>query len=140
MSKKSKSTKQVRAIDSVIKFQLDDGIESLTISGKEVLADVAIDRQANVTLFLNADPDKINDIQSLVPFVTVQTVKSGTETDQTKTVTLSQDLTQFALEIADNSKELARLIKSQSSIKLDLGGLVQKPLIVTGKQIGRAHV
>ena len=133
MSKKSKSTKQVRAIDSVIKFQIDDGIESLTISGKEVLADVAIDRQANVTLFLNADPDKINDIQSLVPFVTVQTVKGGTETDQTKTVTLSQDLTQFALEIADNSKELATLIKSQSSIVLDLNGLVQKLLEIAGK-------
>ena len=133
MSKKSKSTKEVRAIDSIIKFQIDDGIESLSISGKEVLADVAIDRQANVTLFLNADPDKINEIQSLVPFVTVQTVTGGTETDKTKTVTLSQDLTQFALEIADNSKELASIIKSKSSIKLDLGGLVQKLLEIAGK-------
>ena len=133
MTKKSKSTKQIRAIDRIIKFQIDDGIESLTISGKEVLADVAIDRQANVTLFLNADPDKINEIQSLVPFVTVQTVKGGTETDKTKTVTLSQDLTQFALEIADNSKELATLIKSQSSIVLDLNGLVQKLLEIAGK-------
>ena len=133
MGKKSKSTKQVRAIDRIIKFQIDDGIESLTISGKEVLADVAIDRKANVTLFLNADPDKINEIQSLVPFVTVQTVTGGTETDKTKTVTLSQDLTQFALEIADNSKELATLIKSQSSITLDLAGLVQQLLEIAGK-------
>ena len=133
MSKKSKSTKQIRAIDRIIKFQIDDGIESLTISGKEVLADVAIDRKANVTLFLNADPDKINEIQSLVPFVTVQTVQGGTETDKTKTVTLSQDLTQFALEIADNSKELATLIKSQSYIVLDLNGLVQKLLEIAGK-------
>ena len=133
MTKKSKSTKQIRAIDRIIKFQIDDGIESLTISGKEVLADVAIDRQANVTLFLNADPDKINEIQSLVPFVNVQTATGGTETDQTKTVTLSQDLTQFALEIADNSKELASLIKTQSSITLDLGGLVQRLLEIAGK-------
>lgn len=133
MTKKSKSTKQIRAIDRIIKFQIDDGIESLTISGKEVLADVAIDRQSNVTLFLNADPDKINEIQSLVPFVTVQTVAGGTETDKTKTVTLSQDLTQFALEIADNSKELASLIKTQSSIVLDLNGLVQKLLEIAGK-------
>lgn len=133
MTKKSKSTKQIRAIDRIIKFQIDDGIESLTISGKEVLADVAIDRQANVTLFLNADPDKINEIQSLVPFVTVQTVQGGTETDKTKTVTLSQDLTQFALEIADNSKELASLIKTQSSITLDLGGLVQQLLEIASK-------
>lgn len=128
MTKKLKSTKQIRAIDRIIKFQIDDGVESLTISGKEVLADVAIDRQANVTLFLNADPDKINDIQSLVPFVTVKTATGGTETDKTKTVTLSQDLTQFALEIADNSKELASLIKTQSSIVLDLAGLVQQLL------------
>lgn len=135
MTKKTKSTKQIRAIDRIIKFQIDDGIESLTISGKEVLADVAIDRQANVTLFLNADPDKINEIQSLVPFVTVQTVAGGTETDKTKTVTLSQDLTQFALEIADNSKELASLIKSQSSIVLDLNGLVQKLLEIAGKLV-----
>lgn len=133
MTKKSKSTKQIRAIDRIIKFQIDDGIESLTISGKEVLADVAIDRQANVTLFLNADPDKINEIQSRVPFVTVQTVTGGTETDKTKTVTLSQDLTQFALEIAENSKELASIIKSKSSITLDLGGLVQKLLDIAGK-------
>lgn len=133
MTKKSKSTKQIRAIDRIIKFQIDDGIESLTISGKEVLADVAIDRQANVTLFLNADPDKINEIQSLIPFVTVKTATGGTETDKTKTVTLSQDLTQFALEIADNSKELASLIKSKSSIKLDLGGLVKKLLDIAGK-------
>ena len=133
MSKKSKSTKQVRAIDRIIKFQIDDGIESLTISGKEVLADVAIDRKANVTLFLNADPDKINEIQSLVPFVTVQTVTGGTETDKTKTVTLSQDLTQFALEIADNSKEMVSIIKSESSIILDLDGLVQKLLEIAGK-------
>ena len=133
MVKKSKSTKQIRAIDRIIKFQIDDGIESLTISGKEVLADVAIDRKGNVTLFLNADPDKINEIQSLIPFVTVKTVTGGKETDKTKTVTLSQDLTQFALEIADNSKELVNLIKTQSSITLDLAGLVQQLLEIAGK-------
>ena len=133
MVKKSKSTKQVRAIDRIIKFQIDDGIESLTISGKEVLADVSIDRKANVTLFLNADPDKINEIQSLVPFINIEMVKGGPETDKTKTVTLSQDLTEFALEIADNSDELATLIKSQSSIELDLSGLVQKLLEIADK-------
>ncbi len=133
MSKKSKSTKQIRAIDRIIKFQIDDGIESLTISGKEVLADVSIDRKANVTLFLNADPDKINEIQSLVPFITLDTVAGGPETDKTKTVTLSQDLTQFALEIADNSKELASIIKSKSSIVIDFDGLLQKLLEIADK-------
>ena len=133
MVKKSKSTKQVRAIDRIIKFQIDDGLESLTISGKEVLADVSIDRKANVTLFLNADPDKINEIQSLVPFINLDTVAGGSETDKTKVVTLSQDLTQFAIEIADNSDELATLIKTKSSIELDLSGLVQKLFEIAGK-------
>ena len=31
---KKKTTKEIRAIDRIIKFQLDDGIESLTIAGK----------------------------------------------------------------------------------------------------------
>ena len=34
---KKKTTKEIRAIDRIIKFQIDDGIESLTIEGKEAL-------------------------------------------------------------------------------------------------------
>lgn len=130
---KAKSTKKVRAIDTIIKFQIDDGIESLTISGKDVLADVSMDSKANVTLFMNADPDKINEIKSEIPFVNIETLESGTETDKKKSVTLSQDLTKFALEIADNSKELANIIKSQSSIVVDLAGLTQKLLEISNK-------
>ena len=130
---KKKTTKEIRAIDRIIKFQVDDGIESLTIGGKEALADLETDNKNNVTLYLNADKDKINEIQSLVPFVTLQTVQGGTETDKTKTVTLSQDLTQFALEIADNSKELASIIKTEFNIVLDLDGLVQQLLEIAGK-------
>lgn len=133
MLKKSKSTKQIRAIDRIIKFQIDDGIESLTISGKEELADISIDSKANVTLYLNADKDKLNEIKSLVPFITVETKEGGKDPDKTKSVELSQDLTQFAIEIADNSKELANLIKSKSSIVLDLSGLVQQLLEIAGK-------
>lgn len=133
MTEKSKTTKQIRAIERIIKFQVDDGIESLSIAGKEVLADVAIDKQGNVTLYLNADGDKINEIQSLVPFVRLATVAGGTDVDKTKTVTLSQDLTQFALEIDSNSNELATLIKSESSIVLDLHGLVQRLLEIAGQ-------
>ena len=133
MLKKSKSTKQIRAIDRIIKFQIDDGIESLTISGKEALADVSIDSKANVTLYLNADKDKLNEIKSLVPFITVETKEGGKDPEKTKSVELSQDLTQFALEIADNSTELANLIKSKSSIVLDLSGLVQQLLEIAGK-------
>ena len=135
MMKKSKSTKQVRAIDRIIKFQLDDGIESLTISGKEALADVSIDNKANVTLFLNADKDKLNEIKSLVPFITLETKSGGTDPNETKAVELSQDLTQFALEIADNSKDLASLVKEKSTITIDFDGLVQKLLEIAGKLV-----
>ena len=130
---KKKTTKEIRAIDRIIKFQIDDGIESLTIAGKEALADLEIDNKNNVTLYLNADKDKINELNSLVPFINLAVKEEGVDPDRTKSVTLSQDLTQFALEIADNSKELASLIKSESSIILDLDGLVQKLLEIAGK-------
>ena len=130
---KKKTTKEIRAIDRIIKFQIDDGIESLTIAGKEALADLEIDNKNNVTLYLNADKDKINELHSLVPFINLAIKEEGVDPDKTKYVTLSQDLTQFALEIADNSKELASLIKSESSIILELDGLVQKLLEIAGK-------
>lgn len=130
---KSKSTKKVRAIDTIIKFQNDDGIESLTISGKDVLADVSIDSKSNVTLFMNADPDKINEIKSEIPFVNIETLESGTETDKKKSVTLSQDLRRFAIEIGENSKELAEIIKSQSSIVISLSGLSKKLTDISNK-------
>ena len=130
---KKKTTKEIRAIDRIIKFQIDDGIESLTIAGKEALADLEIDNKNNVTLYLNADQDKINELNSLVPFINLTVKEEGVDPDKQKYVTLSQDLTQFALEIADNSTELASLIKSESSIILDLDGLVQKLLEIAGK-------
>ena len=130
---KKKTTKEIRAIDRIIKFQIDDGIESLTIAGKEALADLEIDNKNNVTLYLNADKDKINELHSLVPFINLAIKEEGVDPDKQKSVTFSQDLTQFALEIADNSKELASLIKSESSIILDLDGLVQKLLEIAGK-------
>ena len=130
---KKKTTKEIRAIDRIIKFQIDDGIESLTIAGKEALADLEIDNKNNVTLYLNADKDKINELKSLVPFINLAIKEEGVDPDKTKSVTLSQDLTQFALEIADNSKQLASIIKTESSIVLDLDGLVQKLLEIAGK-------
>ena len=130
---KKKTTKQIRAIDRIIKFQIDDGIESLTIAGKEALADLEIDNKNNVTLYLNADKDKINELKSLVPFINLAVNEYWADPDKQKSVTLSQDLTQFALEIADNSKELASLIKSESNIILDLDGLVQQLLEIAGK-------
>ena len=130
---KKKTTKEIRAIDRIIKFQIDDGIESLTIEGKKALADLEIDNKNNVTLYLNADKDKINELHSLVPFINLAVNEYWSDPDKQKSVTLSQDLTQFALEIADNSKELASLIKSESSIILDLDGLIQQLLEIAGK-------
>ena len=130
---KKKTTKEIRAIDRIIKFQMDDGIESLTIAGKEALADLEIDNKNNVTLYLNADKDKINELKSLVPFINLAVNEYWADPDKQKSVTLSQDLTQFALEIADNSKQLASIIKTESSIVLDLDGLVQKLLEIAGK-------
>jgi len=130
---KKKTTKQVRAIDRIIKFQLDDGIESVTISGKEALADLEIDNKNNLTLYLNADGDKLNEVQSLVPFITLKKKETGKDPNKIKTVDFIQDLTQFAIEIADNSNELASLIKTKSSIVLDLGGIVRQLLEIAGK-------
>ena len=130
---KKKTTKEIRAIDRIIKFQIDDGIKNLTIGGKEVLADLEIDNKNNVTLYLNADKDKINELHSLVPFINLAVNEYWADPDKQKSVTLSQDLTQFALEIADNSKELASLIKAESSIILDLYGLIQQLLEIAGK-------
>lgn len=123
MSKK-KTTKQIRAIDRIIKFQIDDGIESLTISGKEVLADLSVDKKNNVTLFLNADKDKLNEIQSLVPFIKVVQKETGEDPDKKKAVDLVQDLRDFALELASDSEQLATIIKEESSITIDFAQLI----------------
>ena len=130
---KKKTTKQIRAIDRIIKFQLDDGIESLTIAGKEAIVDLEIDNKNNVTLYLYADKDKLNELHSLVPFINLAVNEYWADPDIRKSVTLPQDLTQFALEIADNLKELASIIKAESSIVLDLDGLVQQLLEFAGK-------
>ena len=41
---KKKTTKRVRGIHSLIKFQKHQGIESLTIEGKQTLADISQDK------------------------------------------------------------------------------------------------
>jgi len=123
---KKKTTKQIRAIDRIIKFQIDDGIESLTIGGKEALADLEIDRNSNVTLYVNADKDKVNEIKSLVPFVNVAVKETGADPDKSKAVTLSQDLTKFALELAEDSKQLAEIIKTETSLTIDFAQLITR--------------
>lgn len=123
---KKKTTKQVRAIDRIIKFQIDDGIESLTIGGKTDLADLEIDSKQNVTLHLNADGDKLNEINSLVPFITIKQKATGKDPDKKKTVELIQDLREFAIELTKDSEQLATIIKEESSIIIDFDLLIKR--------------
>lgn len=93
----AKTTKKVQGIYSLIKFQRHQGIESLTIEGKEDLADLSQDKHGDTTLILNADKDKVNEIASSVPYLGIAHTTTGTAPNQKKTATVSQDLTQFPL-------------------------------------------
>ena len=92
-----KTTKLVRGIHSWIKFQKHQGVESLTIQGKEALADISQDKNGDTSLILNADADKLNTIHSDIPFISVSEEFSGVDPNQLKTATISQDLTLFPL-------------------------------------------
>lgn len=126
--KKSKTTKRVKAIDKIIKFQIDDGIESLSIDGKQELADVAIDSKGNVTLFLNADKDKIETVMSSAPFLTVTEKVNGT----TKTVEIAQDLAKFNFNII-NDDGLVNVGKFFDEIVLNLSPLVTELKLMNQK-------
>lgn len=93
----AKTTKKVQGIHSLIKFQRHQGVESLTIDGKQDLADLSQDKQGDTTLILNADKDKVNEVSSSVPYLGIAHTTTGTAPNQTKTATVSQDLTQFPL-------------------------------------------
>lgn len=93
----AKTTKKVQGIHSLIKFQRHQGVESLTIDGKQDLADLSQDKQGDTTLILNADKDKVNEIASSVPYLGIAHTTTGTAPNQKKTATVSQDLTQFPL-------------------------------------------
>lgn len=93
----AKTTKKVQGIHSLIKFQRHQGVESLTIEGKQELADLKQDNKGDTTLILNADKDKVNDVASNVPYLGIAHTTTGKAPNQTKTATVSQDLTQFPL-------------------------------------------
>lgn len=93
----AKTTKKARGIQSLIKFQRHQGIESLTIEGKEALADLTQDKHGDTSLILNADKDKVNEVASNVPYLGIAHTTTGEAPNQTKTATVSQDLTQFPL-------------------------------------------
>lgn len=111
----AKTTKQTRGIHSLIKFQKHQGVESLTIQGKESLADLSQDKNGDTNLILNADADKLNTIHSNIPFISVSEEFSGVDPNQLKTATISQDLTLFPL----RDGKLIKFTKESESISVN---------------------
>jgi len=109
-----KTTKIVRGIHSWIKFQKHQGIESLTIEGKQALADLSQDKNGDTNLVLNADKDKINAVASSVPFLNVTHTTTGTNPNQEKTATVSQNLEHFPL----TGGELVTVTKEADSLTI----------------------
>lgn len=110
-----KTTKLVRGIHSWIKFQKHQGVESLTIQGKEALADITQDKNGDTSLILNADVDKLNTIHSDIPFISVLEGFSGFDPNQLKTAIISQDLTLFPL----RDGKLIKFTKESDSISVN---------------------
>lgn len=89
----AKTTKIIRGIHSWIKFQKHQGVQSLTIKGKESLADLSQDKNGDTDLILNADKDKINSISSGIPFISVSERNEGADPNTQKVASLDYDLT-----------------------------------------------
>lgn len=111
----AKTTKLVRGIHSWIKFQKHQGVESLSIEGKQALADITQDKNGDTSLILNADADKLNTIHSAIPFISVSEEFSGVDPNQLKTTTISQDLTMFPL----RDGKLIKFTKESDSISVN---------------------
>lgn len=111
---KAKTTKLVRGIHSWIKFQKHQGVESLTIEGKQALADVSQDKNGDASLVLKADRDKVDYVQSNVPYLRTSHTQDGTDPYQEKTAVISQDLTQFPL----HDGELVTVEKTEDSLTI----------------------
>ena len=111
---KKKTTKRVRGIHSLIKFQKHQGIESLTIEGKQTLADISQDKNGDAILVLKADSDKVDAVSSNVPYLRVAHTTDGSEPFVEKTATISQDLTQFPLK----DGELVTVEKTEDSLTI----------------------
>lgn len=111
----AKTTKKVQGIHSLIKFQRHQGVESLTIEGKQELADLKQDNKGDTSLILNADADKLNTIHSDIPFISVSEEFSGVDPNQLKTATISQDLTLFPL----RDGKLIKFTKESDSISVN---------------------
>lgn len=110
-----KTTKLVRGIHSWIKFQRHQGVESLTIQGKDTLADVSQDKNGDTNLILMADVDKVNSVSSNVPYLGVSHLITGEDPDKNKTATINQDLTQFPL----IDGKMVKVIKETDSLTIN---------------------
>ena len=111
---KAKTTKLVRGIHSWLKFQKHQGVESLTIEGKQALADVSQDKNGDASLVLKADPDKVDYVQSNVPYLRTAHTQDGKDPYQEKTAVISQDLTQFPL----TGGELVTVTKTENNVTI----------------------
>lgn len=112
---KKKTTKIVRGIHSWIKFQKHQGIESLTIEGKQTLADISQDKNGDTSLVLKADSDKVDAVSSNVPYLIVAHTTDGSEPFVEKTAVISQNLTQFPL----SNGNLISIEKTEDNLTID---------------------
>ena len=115
INSQAKTTKLVRGIHSWIKFQKHQGVESLTIQGKQALADVSQDKNGDASLVLKADSDKIDTVASNVPYLHVANTYENAEPFEEKIATISQDLTQFPL----SNGNLIAVEKTEDNLTID---------------------
>lgn len=124
----AKTTKLVRGIHSWIKFQKHQGVESLSIEGKQALADISQDKNGDTNLILNADADKLNTIHSNIPFISVSEEFSGVDPNQLKTATISQDLTLFPLrdgKLIKFTKESEFISVNEDALKESISEMIE---------------
>lgn len=117
-----KTTKIIRGIHSWIKFQKHQGVQSLTINGKESLADLSQDKNGDTDLILNADKDKINSIASAIPFISVSERNEGADPNKQKVASLNYDLT--GLDVAGD--EYITVTKDPKRLSLSSAKLLEK--------------
>lgn len=124
----TKTTKLVRGIHSWIKFQKHQGVESLSIEGKQALADISQDKNGDTSLILNADADKLNTIHSNIPFISVSEEFSGVDPNHLKTATISQDLTLFPLrdgKLIKFTKESEFISVNEDALKESISEMIE---------------
>jgi len=124
----AKTTKLVRGIHSWIKFQKHQGVESLSIEGKQALADITQDKNGDTSLILNADGDKINGVESHIPYISVSTTWSGSDPDKWKVEGLNQDLTQFPLrdgKLIKFTKESDAISVNEDALKESISEMIE---------------